>query len=102
MHACLDKYKIQGVYVHIQKQLVKLGSSRPPIAYDALSLDTGITPSAQGVPGALDHATPVKPVSRCSSHPIYSYFLIQSMHFQITNCLLQRLALSLFFRKSHF
>ena len=49
-----------------QKQLVKLGSGRPPVAYDALSLDIGITPSAQGVPGALQHATPVKPVSRCA------------------------------------
>ena len=94
--------QFKGFHVHPQKQLVKLGSSRPPIAYDALSLDTGITPSAQGVPGALEHATPVKPVSRCSSHPIYSYFLIQSIRSQITSCLLQRLALSLFFRKSHF
>ncbi len=50
--------------VCLQKQLVKLGSGRPPIAYDALSLDIGINPSAQGVPGALQHATPVKPVSR--------------------------------------
>ena len=38
--------------------------ARPPVPYDALSLDVGITPSAQGVPGALQHATPVKPVSR--------------------------------------
>jgi selenide,water dikinase len=41
-----------------------VGGSRPPVPYDALSLDVGITPSAQGVPGALEHATPVKPVSR--------------------------------------
>ena len=54
------------VFVRAQKQLVKLGTGRPPIAYDALSLDIGITPSAQGVPGALEHATPVKPVSRCT------------------------------------
>ncbi|CAL8466157.1 g5693 [Coccomyxa elongata] len=52
-----------AVGLDLQKQLVKLGSDRPPIAYDALSLDIGITPSAQGVPGALQHATPVKPVS---------------------------------------
>lgn len=38
---------------------------RPPVPYDALSLDVGITPSGQGVPGALQHATPVKPVSTC-------------------------------------
>jgi hypothetical protein len=47
-----------------QKQEVLVGGSRPPVPYDALSLDVGITPSAQGVPGALEHATPVKPVSR--------------------------------------
>ena len=35
---------------------------RPPIGYDRLSLDTGSTPDLS-VPGAADHATPVKPVS---------------------------------------
>ncbi len=40
---------------------------RPALAYDALSLDVGITPSGQGVPGALEHATPVKPVSTCAA-----------------------------------
>ena len=39
-------------------------AGRPPLGYDVLSLDVGITPSAQGVPGALEHATPVKPVHR--------------------------------------
>ncbi len=39
---------------------------RPALGYDALSLDVGITPSGQGVPGALEHATPVKPVSTCA------------------------------------
>lgn len=53
----------------VQKRLVKLESGRPPIAYDALSLDIGITPSAEGVPGALQHATPVKPVSRYPAVP---------------------------------
>ncbi|KAK9902254.1 hypothetical protein WJX75_009733 [Coccomyxa subellipsoidea] len=52
-----------AIGLDLQKQLVKLGSNRPPISYDALSLDIGITPSAQGIPGALEHATPVKPVS---------------------------------------
>lgn len=48
----------------LQKRLVHLGKGRAPIAYDVLSIDVGITPSSQGVPGALKHATPVKPVSR--------------------------------------
>ncbi len=47
----------------MQKQEVYL-EGRPPINYDILSLDVGITPSAQGVPGALEHATPVKPVHK--------------------------------------
>ncbi len=47
----------------LQRQEVYL-AQRPPVKYDILSLDAGITPSAQGVPGALEHATPVKPVHR--------------------------------------
>lgn len=47
----------------LQKQEVHL-QGRPSIGYDVLSLDVGITPSAQGVPGALEHATPVKPVHK--------------------------------------
>lgn len=39
---------------------------RPALGYDALSLDVGITPSGQGVRGALEHTTPVKPVSTCA------------------------------------
>ena len=37
---------------------------RPPFAYDVLSVNVGITPAATAVPGALDFATPVKPISR--------------------------------------
>ncbi len=36
---------------------------RPPIAYDLLSIDTGITPLLDGIDGAADHALAVKPVS---------------------------------------
>ena len=35
---------------------------RPPVAYDALSIDIGVTPTL-GVPGAADHAMPLKPIS---------------------------------------
>lgn len=37
---------------------------RPPIAYDVLSVNVGITPAATAVPGALQFATPVKPIAR--------------------------------------
>ena len=33
-------------------------------AFDALSLDVGSTPDLRAVPGAVEHAVPVKPVSR--------------------------------------
>ena len=48
---------------------MQLDGDRPGIPYDVLSLDVGITPSASGVPGALQHATPVKPVSKCAAEP---------------------------------
>lgn len=35
---------------------------RPPVLYDLLSINVGSSPRQSGVPGALDHATPVKPV----------------------------------------
>lgn len=36
---------------------------RPPLRYDLLSINTGATPSLD-VPGAADHAVPVKPIAR--------------------------------------
>jgi len=36
---------------------------RPPIAYDLLSIDVGATPSLEAIPGAAEHATPVKPIA---------------------------------------
>lgn len=38
--------------------------ARPPLRYDILSIDVGITPSTHGVPGVMQYAVPVKPVSR--------------------------------------
>jgi selenide,water dikinase len=35
---------------------------RPPLAYDLLSINTGITPVLSHVPGAAQHAVPVKPI----------------------------------------
>jgi selenide,water dikinase len=41
---------------------------RPAIGYDLLSVDTGSTPRADGVPGVGDFAIPVKPISRFLRH----------------------------------
>ncbi len=38
-------------------------SDRPPISYDVVSLDIGSQPELNSVPGAREHATPVKPVA---------------------------------------
>jgi selenide,water dikinase len=38
-------------------------AGRPPLAYDLLSINTGITPAIDGIAGAREHAIAVKPVS---------------------------------------
>ncbi len=35
----------------------------PPLHYDALSINIGSTPQTSGVPGASEHAVPVKPIN---------------------------------------
>jgi selenide,water dikinase len=37
---------------------------RPPVAYDVLSINVGSTPQLDQVPGAIEHAVPVKPIRR--------------------------------------
>ena len=37
---------------------------RPPVPYDLLSLDVGSRPNTGDVPGAAEHAIPVKPIDR--------------------------------------
>lgn len=41
-----------------------LVEGRPPVPFDLLSLDTGSTPPASAIPGAAEHAVPVKPIDR--------------------------------------
>ena len=38
-------------------------AGRPPLSYDVVSIDIGSQPELDSVPGAREHATPVKPVS---------------------------------------
>ena len=38
-------------------------TGQPPLAYDLLSIDVGITPQLDGIDGAVEHALAVKPVS---------------------------------------
>ncbi|HEY2952828.1 MAG TPA: selenide, water dikinase SelD, partial [Verrucomicrobiae bacterium] len=41
-----------------------LCANRPPVSFDLLSLNTGATPQARGIPGALEYALPIKPIDR--------------------------------------
>src|SRR5258708_4275521 len=40
-------------------------AGRPPVAYDILSIDVGITPDLASIPGAAEHGIAVKPIGTC-------------------------------------
>ena len=45
------------------KKLLRLDDDRPPLGYDALSLDIGSVPDDRGIEGVREYAVPVKPVA---------------------------------------
>ena len=55
---------IHGSVTGIDRQARRvLIEGRPPLGYDLLSIDVGITPALDGIAGAAEHAVAVKPVS---------------------------------------
>lgn len=53
-----------GIDREERRVLLRSGAAAP---YDLLSLDIGSTPKAEDVPGAAEHAIPVKPVDRLAA-----------------------------------
>ncbi|WP_417587575.1 selenide, water dikinase SelD [Pararhodobacter oceanensis] len=53
--------RAEGIDLQAQKVLLK---SRPPVAYDVLSLDIGITSDLPDLPGFTAHATAAKPLGQ--------------------------------------
>ncbi len=53
----------RAIGLDLQQQRVLL-ANHPPIAFDWLSIDIGSTPATFTVPGAAEHAIPVKPISK--------------------------------------
>jgi selenide,water dikinase len=54
-------YQDEVVGIDVEARRVLL-ANRPAVAYDLLSLDIGSTPNTDTVPGAAEHAIPVKPI----------------------------------------
>ncbi len=54
-------YQDEAIGIDLAESAV-LCRGRPPVPFDLLSLDVGSRPNTGGVPGAADHAIPVKPI----------------------------------------
>ncbi|ERN41055.1 selenium donor protein [Rubidibacter lacunae KORDI 51-2] len=54
-------YRTRAIGLDLEAQRI-LCDRRPPVAFDWLSVDIGSTPVAAAVPGAAEHAIPIKPV----------------------------------------
>ena len=52
-------------------------SGHPPLGFDLLSLDVGITPAVDGIAGAAEHGIPVKPIS--SFYPVWRDLLARCL-----------------------
>jgi selenide, water dikinase len=59
--ACARLYQDEVIDLDLAGRRV-ICRSRPPVPYDLLSLNIGSTPNTAGVPGASEHAIPVKPI----------------------------------------
>jgi hypothetical protein len=61
---CMHECSAAGAQSHAQARRILFRDGRPPLRYDVLSVNCGITPDARSVPGALEWAVPVKPIDR--------------------------------------
>lgn len=63
-HFCgADFYRDTVCGLDLEKKEL-LFESRPPVPFDYLSINTGSTPSMDDIPGAAEHALPVKPIDQ--------------------------------------
>ena len=60
-------YHAEAVGLDLENKRV-LCRERPPAPYDVLSINIGSTPNTAQVPGASEHAVPVKPIDRFVAH----------------------------------
>ncbi len=60
-------YQSAAVGIDLKARRV-ICDNRPPVPYDLLSINTGSTPNTVDVPGASEHAIPVKPIDRFLGH----------------------------------
>ena len=62
--AWCDVRLVHGIVTGVDRKARRvLIDGRPPLGYDLLSIDVGITPALDGIAGAAAHAIAVKPVS---------------------------------------
>jgi selenide,water dikinase len=60
-NARLIRTSATGIDRALRRVLIE---DRPPLVYDLLSIDVGATPALDAIPGAAEHALPVKPIGR--------------------------------------
>ncbi|MUL37465.1 selenide, water dikinase SelD [Gloeocapsopsis dulcis] len=65
--AQVQLYIDQAIGLDLENKQV-ICARRPPVAFDAVSIDIGSTPATIAVPGATEHAIPAKPISKLLAH----------------------------------